>query len=76
MLTDLTIQPELLTVVETAQILRLSRTTIWRFCRDGRLKAFRVGHSWRIARHEVEQLFESELRVGVEEKTQPPNSNP
>jgi len=60
---NLTNQAEVLTVAETAQILRLSRTTVWRFCRDGKLKAFRVGHSWRINRHEVEQLFDHELRI-------------
>jgi len=47
---------EILTVREVAAYLKLSRTTIWRWCHDGRLRAFKVGRGWRIHRSEVERI--------------------
>ena len=47
---------EILTVREVAEYLKLSRTTIWRWCNEGRLQAFKVGRSWRIHRSELERI--------------------
>ena len=38
----------LLTVAEAAAYLRVSRATLWRWCQEGRLPAFKIGHEWRI----------------------------
>ena len=46
---------EILTVREVAEYLKLSRTTIWRWCHEGKLKAFKVGRSWRIHQSEIEK---------------------
>jgi excisionase family DNA binding protein len=43
--------PDLLTVSEAARLLRLSRTTVRRLAREGKLPAFQVGSQWRIDRH-------------------------
>ena len=44
---------EILTVREVAEYLKLSRTTIWRWCNEGKLQAFKVGCGWRIHRSEI-----------------------
>ena len=50
---------EILTVEEVADYLKLSRATIWRWCRDGKLPAFRIGHHWRIRGDELERLIDA-----------------
>ena len=47
---------EILTVREVAEYLKLSRTTIWRWCHEGKLQAFKVGRGWRIHRSEIEKI--------------------
>ena len=50
--------PNLLTVDEAASILRVSRSTVWRWCKEGTLKsAFKIGHTWRIPEDEIEGLL-------------------
>ena len=46
--------PELLTVGEIASYLRVSETTVWRWCSSGQLPAFRIGRSWRVRRSDLE----------------------
>ena len=49
--------PDLLTIPEAAQLLRVSRSTTWRWCRDGTFSsAFKIGRTWRIHRSEVEEI--------------------
>jgi len=59
---------EILTVREVAEYLKLSRTTIWRWCNEGRLQAFKVGRGWRIHQSELERITRnSELKDEKEE---------
>ena len=55
------VMDEILTVREVAEYLKLSRTTIWRWCHAGKLQAFKVGRSWRIHRSEVEKIVGQNL---------------
>jgi excisionase family DNA binding protein len=48
---------EILTVKEVSDYLRLSRATVWRWCNDGTLPAFKVGRGWRVHRGDVEKLL-------------------
>lgn len=50
------VMDEILTVREVAEYLKLSRTTVWRWCHAGKLKAFKVGRGWRIHRAEVGKI--------------------
>lgn len=55
---------DLLGVEEVAGYLGVKRTTIYRWCREGRMSCFKVGKSWRIRRSAVEEfLRESERSV-------------
>ena len=49
---------EILTTEEAAEFLRVSQHTIWRWCKTGRLPAFRIGREWRIRREGIEALIE------------------
>lgn len=52
---------EILTVEEVSDYLKLSHTTVWRWCRDGKLPAFRIGHQWRIRGDELEKLIRADM---------------
>lgn len=62
---------EILTVKEVSEYLKVSRTTIWRWCNEGRLEAFKVGRGWRIHRSSVGSLTGQRLEgiTAVEETT-------
>ncbi|NNJ09777.1 helix-turn-helix domain-containing protein [Chloroflexales bacterium ZM16-3] len=53
-------QPPILTVAEVAQYLRVSETTIWRWCSSGKLPAFRIGRSWRVRQSDLEVLIKGQ----------------
>lgn len=48
---------EILTVQEVALYLKVSRSTVWRWCNQGRLLAFKAGHGWRVHRAAVEKMI-------------------
>jgi excisionase family DNA binding protein len=51
-------QSKLMTAQEAADYFRVSRVTVWRWCKEGRIPAFRIGRSWRIRRDKLEDLEE------------------
>lgn len=59
---------DILTVQEVADYLKLSRTTIWRWCNEGKLPAFKIGRSWRIHRSELEEITGKPVKVPEEAK--------
>lgn len=55
---------EILTVQEVADYLKVSRTTVWRWCCAGKLPAFKIGRGWRVRWSEVEAVMQ---QAGVRE---------
>lgn len=53
---------DILTVQEIAEYLKVSRTTVWRWCNEGQLPAFKIGRSWRIHRTELEKIVGQRLK--------------
>lgn len=49
-------EQEYLTVEEVAALLRIHSNTVYRWCREGRLKALRFGKGWRIPRAALENV--------------------
>lgn len=47
-------RPELLTLGELSEYLRVSRRTAWQLVNDGALPAVKVGGQWRIPRAELD----------------------
>jgi len=57
--------PRLLTTREAAEYLRVSRATILRCCRAGRLPAVQIGRQWRIDMDQLERLLTGEVALGL-----------
>ena len=53
---------ELLTVDDAADYLKVSRMTVWRWCNNGQLPAFKIGREWRIHRGALEALMQERMR--------------
>lgn len=53
--------PDVLTIADVAVYLRVSETTVWRWCNNGKLPAFRIGRSWRVRRKDLEQTIDGAL---------------
>ncbi|HEV2370397.1 MAG TPA: helix-turn-helix domain-containing protein [Acidimicrobiales bacterium] len=53
----------LLRVKEVAEALSVSNMTVYRLIRDGQLRAFRVGHGWRVPESDL-RSFLARGRVG------------
>jgi excisionase family DNA binding protein len=52
---------DILTVQEVADYLKVSRSTVWRWCNQGRIGAFKAGHGWRVHRSELEKIVGQKL---------------
>ncbi len=48
---------ELLTVQETAKMLRITRKTLYKLIKNGEIPAIRLGTHWRIPKEELEKLI-------------------
>ncbi len=59
---------KILTVPEVAEYLKVSRTTVWRWCNEGKLQAFKAGRGWRVHRAEVEKIVGRKLDEMDKEK--------
>ena len=62
----------LLTPAEVAEYLRISRRTVVRWVREGRLRAIRVGRQWRIPAEEVQRVVQKGLHVQPKEERRDP----
>ena len=54
-------ESELLSVEEVTRILKISRATVQRWCRDGKLPAAKIGKSYRIRREDLDLWYERKL---------------
>ncbi len=50
---------EIYTLEEIAQLLQVTRRTIYTWVKDGKLKAFKVGRGWRVTREELDAFLNS-----------------
>lgn len=48
------------TISQTAQIIQASSATVWRLCKKGLLKKYRIGGGARIRRESIEALRDGE----------------
>ena len=47
-------EPELITIEEAAQYLRVCEKTLYRWLRDGKIRAYRAGRAWRFRRVDLD----------------------
>jgi excisionase family DNA binding protein len=52
---------ELLTTEEVADLFKVSRLTVRRWCATGALPAIKFGHGWRISRSRLDRLIQERL---------------
>ena len=55
----------LMTVVEVATVMRVSRMTVYRLIRRGHLKAIRVGRNYRVREDDLNEYLEEQSVTGV-----------
>jgi excisionase family DNA binding protein len=68
---------EILTVQEVANYFKVSRSTVWRWCNQGRLLAFKAGHGWRVHRSELEKIVgHKSEEISEEKKVISPSDSP
>lgn len=67
---------EFLTVEEVAVYLRVSRSTVWRWCQAKKVPAFKIGREWRISGPVLEELVASQQKIVItsEPATGPPET--
>ncbi len=51
---------QLLTTNEAIEILRITRPTLLKFIKDGRLKATKIGHNYRILKNDLDKFIRNE----------------
>src|SRR5919112_6072111 len=56
---------ELLGAEDVAGLLGIKETTVWRWCREGRLPCLKVGKHWRVRRQVLEDFLEQSERSGT-----------
>ena len=50
---------EIYTLEEIAELLQVTRRTIYTWIKDGKLKAFKVGRGWRVSRADLDSFLNS-----------------
>lgn len=60
---------EVLTVEEVASYLRVHDATVRRWCRDGTLRALKIGHTYRIRRADLEGMWRGQEPATLAEAT-------
>lgn len=53
--------PQLLTVAEVADLLRVSSMTVYRLIRNGELPAVRVGRSYRVSEDDLQSYLQAQV---------------
>ena len=59
---------ELLSVEEMTRILKVSKPTIQRWCRDRKLPAVKIGKAYRIRREDLDRWYQGKLLETIEAK--------
>ncbi len=57
-------RPQLMSVVEAAELLKLHPTRVRLLCRQGRIRGTRVGNAWVITDKEVKRFAAIERKTG------------
>jgi excisionase family DNA binding protein len=58
-------QARLLTVNEVADLLRVSRMTVYRLIKEGSLKALRVGRNYRLREDDVDEYLRKRYHEAI-----------
>jgi excisionase family DNA binding protein len=59
---------DMMTVVEVATYLKVSKSTVWNWCRAGKIPAFKLAHEWRVRRKDLDRAIDEGLAGGIERR--------
>ena len=59
-------KPQVISIQEAADLLRVRYQTVYRMIRDGELHGFRVGRLWRVSTAELERFISADNGEQVE----------
>lgn len=60
--------PEIMTIGETAQYLRISQSSLYKLAQDGRIPCQKVGRHWRFRRQALDRWLDAFPQTGVAPK--------
>ena len=49
---------KLLTVTELSEYLQLNKVSIWKYAREGKLPAFKIGRCWRFSKRIIDEVLQ------------------
>ena len=58
------LQEEVFTTDEVAEMLKVHRVTVWRWCKSGKLPAIQVGQRWRIRASDLQAFIKARTNAG------------
>jgi excisionase family DNA binding protein len=61
---------ELLLPAEVARILRVTLRTVERYCKQGKIRAVKVGRLWRIPRSSLEEFLKTEAEGNAKRRSE------
>jgi len=60
--------PEIMTISETAEYLRISLSSLYKLAQDGRIPCQKVGRHWRFRKASIDRWLEQNLQSHKSEK--------
>jgi excisionase family DNA binding protein len=61
---------QILTVWEVAELLRITRQTVYRLAREGKIPAFRIGTDWRFRRDAIDRFMKRPMSIDDDDAEQ------
>ena len=61
---------QILTVWEVAELLRITRQTVYRLAREGKIPAFRIGTDWRFRRDAIDRFMKRPMSIDEDDAEQ------
>ena len=61
--------PEILTVQEVCQYLRIAKPTLYRYVRSGGLPGFKMGKMWKFHRHMIDNWVQTKVTEDTEARS-------
>jgi excisionase family DNA binding protein len=49
---------KLLTVTELSEYLRLNKVSIWKYAKEGKLPAFKIGRCWKFSKRIIDEVLQ------------------
>lgn len=65
--------PEIMTIGETAEYLRISMSSLYKLAQDGRIPCQKVGRHWRFRRQTIDRWLDERKSIHEQAQIAPPD---